>query len=375
MIPALGQVRTPDGASFSVLHNFGKGATGRIPSSLTLVSGRYYGTTQQGGSTGNGTVFSMTQAGKVRTIYNFGNKPDGSRPIGSLLFVGGQLYGVTNSGGTEGQGKIYSITLTGTVRVLHNFKKKADAAIPAAGLVEVNGTLYGTATSGGLGFGAVYSIKPDGSSYRVLYRFQGGPDGSRPYGTLTYADGTFYGTTLQGGKYGAASYGYGTVYSLTPNGTEHVLHSFRNNTTDGGLPASGLLNVNGLFYGTTDSGGKYFVAGSCNAGTAYSITSSGQETILHNFGAKGDGVWPAVLIYAGGKFYGTTWDGGTSAACISASGGTIFSMQPNGTERLLHVFLDNATPTWPPIYVNGALYGPTLFGGTGLYGYIYKLSL
>lgn len=198
----------------------------------------------------------MTHAGKIRTIYNFGMKPDGSVPLGSLLFIGGQFYGVTSSGGTEGQGKIYSITPTGTVRVLHNFRKKNDAARPIAGLIEVNGTLYGTASSGGLGgHGAVYSIKPDGSNYHVLFRFQGGPkDGSNPGAPLTYANGVFYGTTYMGGKYsGRFGTGEGTVFSLTPSGAEHVLHNFQNNTKDGGLPESTLVNVNGLFYGTTQS--------------------------------------------------------------------------------------------------------------------------
>lgn len=378
LTPSLDQARTPDAARFGILANFGKGTTGQNPSSLTLANGTFYGTTQHGGSTGNGTVFRMTHAGGVRTIYNFGNKPDGSVPLGSLLFIGGQLYGITSSGGTEGQGKIYSITPTGTVRVLHNFRKKNDAARPIAGLIEVNGTLYGTASSGGLGgHGAVYSIKPDGSNYRVLYQFQGGPkDGSDPGAPLTYANGVFYGTTYVGGKYsGRFGTGEGTVFSLTPSGAEHVLHNFQNNTKDGGLPESALVNVNGLFYGTTQSGGANYVFSTCNAGTAYSITPSGEEKIIHSFGAQGDGTLPAELIYSGGIFYGTTFDGGNSAACNSATGGTVFSMQTNGTERLLHVFSDNSIPAWPPTYLNGALYGPTLFGGTGLYGYIYKLSL
>jgi uncharacterized repeat protein (TIGR03803 family) len=61
-------------------------------------------------------------------------------------------------------------------------------------------------------------------------------------------DGNFYGTTYNGGIFG-----YGTVFSLTSTGNETILYNFLNGS-DGANPAAGLLLDNGFFYGTTYSG-------------------------------------------------------------------------------------------------------------------------
>lgn len=61
------------------------------------------------------------------------------------------------------------------------------------------------------------------------------------------------GTTNQGG-----AYGYGTVFELSPSGTETILHNFLDNWTDGGLPDAGLImDAKGNLYGTTSYGGTY----------------------------------------------------------------------------------------------------------------------
>ncbi len=98
------------------------------------------------------------------------------------------------------------------------------------------------------------------------------------------------------------------------------MHAFTGNP-DGAVPRS-LLNVNGTLYGTTVDGGT------ANYGTVYSITPSGTETVLYSFkGPPDDGTFPADLTYVNGKLYGTTAHGGTfctTASCIL--GGTVFSM-------------------------------------------------
>jgi uncharacterized repeat protein (TIGR03803 family) len=71
---------------------------------------------------------------------------------------------------------------------------------------------------------------------------------------LTYANGVFYGTTTYGGGSGCSDeQGCGTVFSLTPQGTENVLYRFTG-STDGEYPSS-LIFVGGALYGTTSSGG------------------------------------------------------------------------------------------------------------------------
>jgi uncharacterized repeat protein (TIGR03803 family) len=95
----------------------------------------------------------------------------------------------------------------------------------------------------------------------VIYSFTGGLDGALPYGRLARDRiGNLYGTTLNGG-----TYDYGTVFQLTPNGTETVLHSFAGGV-DGQYPYAGLVrDRQGHLYGTTISGGTY------DWGTAYEI--------------------------------------------------------------------------------------------------------
>ena len=72
-----------------------------------------------------------------------------------------------------------------------------------------------------------------------------------------------YGTTPWTG----GIYGYGTVFEVTPSGTETVLHSFNWDGTDGYYPYGGLVfDKLGNLYGTTVYGGAH------DFGTVYKVT-------------------------------------------------------------------------------------------------------
>ncbi len=208
--------------------------------------------------------------------------------------------------------------------VLHSFGGSGDGSVPLAGLIKVKGTLYGTTAAGGAsGDGTVFSITPSGTE-TVLHSFGGSGDGTQPYAGLINVKGTLYGTTYQGG--GGSN---GTVFSITPSGTERVLHSFGGTTNDGVFPYAGLLNVKGTLYGTT------YYGGTNSYGTVFSITPSGTETVLYSFAGynHGDGLEPeGDLINVKGTLYGTT--SGAGANCC----GTVFSITPSGTETVLHSF-------------------------------------
>jgi uncharacterized repeat protein (TIGR03803 family) len=140
-----------------------------------------------------------------------------------------------------------------------------------------------------------------------------------------------------------------------------ILHTFGETEADGTHSSADLIDVKGVLYGTTSSGGSH------GAGTVFSITTSGQETVLHSFGGPGDGAEPtARLLDVNGTLYGTTSTGGYNY------GGTVFSISLDGsTEKVLHSFDDpyttpekgGATPRAGLIYVNGLLYGTTSQGG------------
>jgi uncharacterized repeat protein (TIGR03803 family) len=63
---------------------------------------------------------------------------------------------------------------------------------------------------------------------------------------LFKVSGNFYGTTALGGLYGD-----GSIFRLTPDGTETVLHSFRVNV-DGRSPSALMQATDGSFYGTSE---------------------------------------------------------------------------------------------------------------------------
>ena len=64
--------------------------------------------------------------------------------------------------------------------------------------------------------------------------------------------GNLYGTT-GGGGIGATA--QGTVFELTPSGTETILHAFAGGTDGANPPANLVQGTDGNLYGTTGAGG------------------------------------------------------------------------------------------------------------------------
>ncbi|MGA8532801.1 MAG: choice-of-anchor tandem repeat GloVer-containing protein [Candidatus Tumulicola sp.] len=197
-------------------------------------------------------------------------------------------------------------------------------------------------------------------AYNILHEFGVSPDdGKNPSADLINVKGTLYGTTLGGG-----SHIYGTVFKITKTGQETVLHSF-GAPGDGVNPAARLLNVNGTLYGTTASGG------SKGGGTVFSIKLDGTEKIIYDFDStygKRDNGYGAVagLIDVDGTLYGTTEHGGVAYCGMFLSCGTVFSITMSGKYKVLHRFghgYDGANPKAALLDVNGTLYGTTSSGG------------
>jgi uncharacterized repeat protein (TIGR03803 family) len=346
---------------------------------LIDVNGVLYGTTAGGGvyglpgdNNGLGTVFSVTLYGTETVLHRFGaqrDEPDGRYPEAALIDADGTLYGTTQAGGSSGRGTVFSITQSGTEALLHTFRGH-DGEHPNAGLINVRGRLYGTTSGGGqYGRGTAFSVTTSGSEKR-LHSFGASGDGWGPGAGLVDINGTLYGTT----HYQNNSLLFGTVFALTQSGNETVLHSFEGGPKDGTFPAASLIEVNGRLYGTTLLGGahKCFTRGNGGCGTVFSITPSGAERISHSFGAAGDGVEPAAsLISINGTLYGTTAAGGTYDR------GTIFSINAHGAETVLHSFGadgDGQNPQANLLDVDGTLYGTTFSGGTYRLGTVFSFS-
>jgi uncharacterized repeat protein (TIGR03803 family) len=364
--------------SFRVLHRFGGSPDGAIPlANLIDVNGTLYGTTSEGGRSGCGyglgcgTVYSVTTTGSEKVRHVFARGTDGFLPDAALTDVKGALYGTTEYGGGSGCnqhfgcGTIYRTSVTGSEKVLYRFTTYSDGAEPFASLLNVNGTLYGTTAYGGISAnGTVFSVSTTGAN-KLLHRFAGSPDGALPYGKLINVGGILYGTTWGGGTGCEGSGGCGTVFSITTNGTEKVLYSFRGGS-DGLNPNAALTNVNGTLYSTTDASPDcYSGGGSC--GTVFSVSTSGVEKVLHAFGHPSDGKGPvSALIDVKGTLYGTTWRGGSTGCGWGC--GTVYSITIDGKEKVLHRFSGGADGSFPQaglIDVKGTLYGTTAFGGNG----------
>jgi uncharacterized repeat protein (TIGR03803 family) len=380
-----------------VLHNFGNNTKGGVEPSSQLAfdsAGNLYGTTAGGGISNVGTVFELAPVpggGWVeKGLHSFAkNNTDGQFPGGGPLIFdpAGNLYGTTENGGTDGVGTVFELSppvppsTNWTEKVIYSFSNNGiDGQDPVVGLVRDSaGNLYGTTLSGGTSSsGTVFelSLTADGAwAESLLHTFSAKGttgDGRDGRSNLIFdSAGNLYGTTDFGGAQDE-----GTVYELSPSGagtwTETVLYSFFTYPTDAWFPAGGVvLDSAGNLYGATAEGGPG------QGGAVYELTPSGTgswtEKLLYAFDYrnKTDGTSPIgnLTFDSAGNLYGTTFSGG-STTCVSGCG-IVFELKPAGTgwiERILHNFVDNGVDGYSPavgVILDSAenLYGTTPYGG------------
>ena len=326
--------------------------------------------------------FQPAEAQTETVLYSFCTQtgcPDGSNPRADLVMDSAEnLYGTTLYGGTSGVGTVFELSPSGTETVRHSFAAShTDGHYPYAGLLmDATGNLYGTAQSGGAkGLGTVFKLSPNGTE-TLLYSFcvlAACADGYHPRaGLIMDTTGNLYGTAFDGGAYDA-----GAVFELSPSGTETVLHSFcqQMGCPDGYYPQAGLvMDTNGNLYGTTLYNGAY------GGGTVFKISSDGTATTFYNFctatGCK-NGRYPqaGLILDTNGNLYGTTYGGGAHGQ------GTVFELSPSGAETVRHSFCartgcpDGSHPRADLVMdTAGNLYGTTYSGGTNSVGTVFKLS-
>ena len=97
----------------------------------------------------------LTLAQTESLLYSFkGGSVDGCSPYAGLLMDSNRnLYGTTENGGTHGYGTVYKLSPSGSTyaeTTLYNFGGILDGKTPMSGLVpDASGNLYGTTASGG----------------------------------------------------------------------------------------------------------------------------------------------------------------------------------------------------------------------------------
>jgi hypothetical protein len=270
--------QTPGGAwTEQILHSFG-GADGSGPEAPVVVAMKtgglpvLYGTTLEGGASGDGAIFSLipptTQGGAwtEHVLYSFGSDPTGvSFPKKLVLGKGASgpvLYGFTAVGGTNENGAVFSLADVGNTLmfdVIYSLPPTSVTSGPSSLAIGNNGVLYGAlapAYDVADSDGEVYSLTPpasEGGSWTesTVYSFGGVlNDGSNPGSLLAGSNGDLYGVTAGGG------FGDGTVFALTPSAspggtwTETILYRFPFNG-DTSSPSSLGIGPEGALYGTT----------------------------------------------------------------------------------------------------------------------------
>ena len=220
----------------------------------------------------------------------------------------------------------------------------------------------------------------------IVYPFKGGAngDGNEPIMLIQAQDGNFYGITAFGGGTSGCTNdlhaidGCGTIFRLTPGGTENILYSFTGGN-DGGIPSSLVQGQDGKIYGTTLLGGPDSTAldkcsatdvngnpiaapcclaqggGAITCGTIFEFDPSQVNlsqkpaitlNTLYTFTGANDGASPGNLILGSTKAQSQVIFGTTQACSNCSSGfsgfsiyGTVFGFVPAGSTPI------TSTPT------------------------------
>jgi uncharacterized repeat protein (TIGR03803 family) len=339
------------GGLLTQLHSF-EGPDGSVPTAplVQATDGAFYGTTSEGGTreghrachppgsrpigVGCGTVFKITAAGQLTTLYNFCAQTgcaDGYGPGGLVLATDGYFYGTTYNAGAYGYGTVFKMTAQGNLTTLHSFDG-TDGAIPNGLLQGIGLNFYGPAEDGGVyGYGMVFKMTP-GGELTTFYSFCAQnlpcPDGNSPFGLLQATNGILYGTTGSGGSSSACGDGgCGTIFKVLPVGTLTTLHNF--DSTDGDFPRAGMVQAtNGNFYGTTTYGGTSTnCSGGC--GTVFRL-GVGLGPFVQTLPTSGNVGKPVIIL--GNNLAGTTTVtfNGTKATFTVVSSTEITTTVPSG---------------------------------------------
>ena len=231
------------------------------------IDGNFYGTTRDGGISSIcpagscGNVFKVTRTGTETTLYNFcsqTNCADGVFPTAPLVQgTDGNFYGTTEGGSGNPNATIFKLTPAGKLTTLYTFGGTGLQQISdVSGLIQAtDGNFYGTSGRGGTnGNGIAFKITP-GGAFTTLYNFCsvfGCLDGADPFGGFIQgSDGNLYSTTAEGGLNANGTNG-GTIFKMTLSGVITTLYNFcsESNCADGDYPqAPPIQGTDGNFYG------------------------------------------------------------------------------------------------------------------------------
>jgi uncharacterized repeat protein (TIGR03803 family) len=362
--------------NYEVLTSFEKPGTQVVAPLVRHSGGDFFGVASAGGAGGKGSVFKITSAGTLSTLFSFSG-PDGQAPAAGLVEgADGSLYGTTSSGGAGNFGVVFKITTAGVFTKLIDFTGTAGVArgsVPHGLMLHADGNFYGVTQGGGSGAsGTIFQMTPAGvlTTLADLTGTTGAKPGSEPLGPLAVSGSLLYGVT----KYGGAA-SLGVIFEISTAGVWRTLGEFSGTAglKPGANPAGALLmHSDGALYGTTEFGGTN------DFGTLFKVTTAVTPvyTVLRHF-ADPTGSQPAgtLVVGADGQLYGTTSSGGTGGW------GTSYKITTTGTHTVLTNFTGETgvTPGASPrggfaAGLDGLFYSVTSAGAAGNYGTAFKVA-
>ena len=328
------------------------GGNGKLPNSELVrdSSGNLFGTTENGGSAGYGTVFEIAAGGAFSTIVNC--DASDPNPFGSLVFDGaGDLLGTVQSNVFMIPHGTNQIQIVPALQNIGVGNLSTDSA----------GNIYAIGGAGANNDGEIVEISPSFSVQRISFN---GTNGKYPQSTM-YIDG-------QGNVFGTTEYGgtsnEGTIFEIAAgSGTIRALVSFKG--TNGSAPQGALIaDAAGDLFGTTQTGGTDGV------GTVFELNRGASAvTTVASFEAPAAGTMPSspLIEDTKGDFFGTTSQGGAYGK------GTVYEVVPgNGTPITLASFNGtNGANPYTGLYedATGDLFGTTDSGGSSNLGVIFEI--
>ena len=122
--------------TFKTLYNFTGGSDGGGPEGPLAIDAKgnlYSAAATSDNGVGNGTVFRLSQTGKLTVLHSFGGENDGDGATdssGVIRDAEGSLYGTTWEGGFNNQGVVFKVTKSGKESILHRFTGGSDGTCP-----------------------------------------------------------------------------------------------------------------------------------------------------------------------------------------------------------------------------------------------------
>lgn len=158
----------PDGSEYVKLLDFAGTLNGSSPWRSLISDGTYlYGATAFGGTNDMGTIFKIKPDGSGYVkLLEFAGETNGSKPYSTLLLNGTFLYGSTYEGGTNNNGTIFKIKPDGTgYEKLLDFNSLTSGASPFGFLISDETFLYGMTETGGANMkGVVFKYQYPGTT-------------------------------------------------------------------------------------------------------------------------------------------------------------------------------------------------------------------